>query len=64
MKYILSVVMLCMTFSLATAQEVYTSTGRSTHAKRQHKPEGFDASRLIFGGGFVLAAGDVTNLGI
>lgn len=64
MKYLLSVVMLCMSLSIATAQEVYTSSGRSTHAKRQHKPEGFDPSRLIFGGGFVLAAGDVTNLGI
>ncbi|MGN6566928.1 MAG: hypothetical protein ACTHJ0_03195, partial [Flavipsychrobacter sp.] len=53
-----------MGLSLASAQEVYTSTGRSTHAKRQHKQEGFDPSRLRFGGGFILGAGDITNLGI
>jgi len=64
MKYVLSVVMLCMGLSLASAQEVYTSTGRSTHAKKQHQKEGFDASRLIFGGGFILGAGDITNLGV
>lgn len=64
MKYVLSVVMLCMGLSMASAQEVYTSTGRSTHARKQQKKEGFDPSRLIFGGGMILGAGDITNLGI
>ena len=57
MKYIVSVLMLCLGVSLANGQEVYTSSGRSIHAKKEKKVKGFDPSRLILGGGLVAGFG-------
>jgi hypothetical protein len=49
----------------ATAQEMYTSSGRPASAKRKEKKEtGFDRDKLIIGGGIALSFGQLTNLGI
>jgi hypothetical protein len=39
------------------AQDVYTSSGRNANAKKHKKQQGFDPSRLVFGGGFVANFG-------
>ena len=50
--------MLALSVQLATAQEVYTSSGRPEYAKKkQKKQKGYDPSRLIVGGGLVAAFG-------
>jgi hypothetical protein len=68
MKYIVSVLLLCIGVNFASAQEqplMYSSSGRADHAQKKKKKEGFDPSKLIFGGGIVVAAGtDYTDLGI
>ncbi len=64
MKRLLVVILICIGFS-ASSQEVYTSSGKPANArKRQQEEKGFDASKLIFGGGLALGFGTVTNLGI
>lgn len=65
MKYIVSVLMLCLGISFANAQEVYTSSGRNVHAKKEKKVTGFDPSRLIIGGGIIASFGTgYTDAGI
>ncbi len=64
MKRLIIFICLLTGFS-ATAQEVYTSSGKSANARqREQKEKGFDASKLIFGGGMVLGFGTVTNIGV
>ncbi len=66
MKYLLTVLICCLTINLASAQEVYNSSGKP--GNRKHKEEakvkGFDPSKLVFGGGINLALGTITNVGI
>lgn len=59
-KRSLALSVLCLLFaSCALAQDVYTSSGRSSSApSRQAKQEGFDLQRLIVGGGFNLGFAD------
>lgn len=47
----------------ATAQQVYNSSGRRGNSGRPKQKGGFDASRVIFGGGVVLNFGQVTAIG-
>ena len=64
MRTILIIVMLCVGFG-ASAQEVYTSSGKPANAKKKEKkPEGFDVSRLIIGGGIGLGFGTVTSVSV
>jgi hypothetical protein len=58
MKYIISTLLLCISLASASAQEVYLSSGRPDHAqKHKTQKEGFDPSKLIFGGGLGLSIG-------
>lgn len=64
MKRILLVLLVCAGFT-ATAQEVYTSSGKPASAsKRKQKEQGFDPSKLIFGGGLQLSFGNVTSISV
>lgn len=70
MKYIVSVLLLCIGVNMATAQEVYTSSGRSANAKKkQNKHTGFDPSKLVIGANAIfdfgsVPGGTVADLGI
>lgn len=67
MRYLLLAVLFSLGFSSLSAQEVYSSSGKPINEKRKFKdePDGFDPSKIIWGGTFVLGAGSgVTNLGI
>lgn len=57
-KLITILALLGLTLS-AQAQEVYNSSGRRT-ATRAKQPEGFDPSRIIFGGGLAFGFGNNT----
>ena len=57
MKRIFVVLLLCLGFISAQAQEVYNSSGRKGEAKFAKKETGFDPSRVIFGGGLGLGFG-------
>ena len=49
----------------ASAQEVYTSSGRPANAKKkEEKQKGFDISRLVVGGGIGLGFGDITSISV
>lgn len=67
MKSILSVLLLSLGLVMhASAQEVYSSSGKPVKAikKEKEKEEKKFANRLMFGGGFSLGLGTVTNIGI
>lgn len=63
MKRILLIIALCVLGQTLQAQEVYTSSGRRNGYK-QKKDNGFDASKLIFGGGLGLSFGNVTSISV
>jgi hypothetical protein len=64
MKRIIVILMLFAGFT-ASAQEVYTSSGKPAGSKRYQKDEsGFDWSKLIVGGGLGLSFGDYTSISI
>ena len=65
MKKIIIVMLLCFGAFASDAQEVYNSSGRKgTSKKKESKPKGFDASRLILGGGAGFGFGGYTSLSI
>src|SRR6185437_14051202 len=65
MKYIISVLMVSLCISMASAQDVYTSSGRPQHAKKEQQQKGFDRDRLIFGAGAVVGFGNgYADLGV
>jgi len=67
MKYLLFGLMLTICCGTISAQEVYSSSGKPINEKRKYKadPEGFDPSKIIWGGGIILSAGTgYANLGI
>jgi hypothetical protein len=69
MKYILIAVAFCFSVSTISAQEVYSSSGKPlTQVKkdreRKAKPHGFEPNRIVFGGGFGLGIGAVTNISV
>jgi hypothetical protein len=66
MKYIAFVILVCLGMQ-ASAQEVYSSSGRpvdENNKTRVKKDKGFDASNIIFGGGFGFGFGTVTNVNV
>jgi hypothetical protein len=64
MRKLLILLMLCIGLG-ASAQEVYTSSGKPANAKkREEKKKGFDPSRLIVGGGIGLGFGDITSISV
>ncbi len=60
MKNIVLVVLLCAGFTYASAQDVYTSSGKPGYQKqtKKKKKKGYDPDRLILGGGITLNFGD------
>ncbi|RYY51454.1 MAG: hypothetical protein EOO06_00180 [Chitinophagaceae bacterium] len=67
MRYFVFTIMLYLGFGALSAQEVYSSSGKPINEKRKYKedPEGFDPSKIIWGGGIILSAGSgYANLGI
>ena len=59
MKNLILVVMLCAGFTCASAQDVYTSSGKPGYQKQtKKKKKGYDPDRLILGGGLTLNFGD------
>lgn len=66
MKNYLLVILIGIGFT-ASAQEVYTSSGRSENAikkAQKKKDKGFDKSKIIWGGGLSLSVGTITNVGV
>ncbi|MBN9482776.1 MAG: hypothetical protein BGO70_07870 [Bacteroidetes bacterium 43-93] len=64
-RYITTALLLCIGLQSAYAQEVYSSSGRPvTSEKPKSRQKGFDASRIIFGGGMGLAFGTVTDISV
>jgi len=65
MRYLIAALLLCFGLTTATAQDVYTSSGRPANAhKKQQQKKGFDVSKLVFGGSATVSLGQVTDLGI
>jgi hypothetical protein len=65
--FIVAILVLCMSFSLAQAQEVYTSSGRSmrqVEAKKKKEDKKFSADKIIVGGGLGLSFGTITNISV
>jgi hypothetical protein len=57
MKRLVWVLMLFVGVSYASAQEVYTSSGKSHYNKKVKKKKGYDPDKLIIGGGFTAMFG-------
>jgi hypothetical protein len=65
MRNILVVLLLCLGFTGATAQEVYTSSGKPGYMKKAKKHKGYDPDKLIIGGGLNLGLGSgYANVGV
>ncbi len=68
MKRIISVLFLALGLAItahAQQEEVYSSTGKPIKLnKKEEKKKGFDPQRIVFGGGFGLGFGDVTNVAV
>lgn len=64
MRYIALAILLSIGFSNLHAQEVYSSSGRPVNQKKAPAKKGFDASRIIFGGGLGFGFGNVTNISV
>ncbi len=64
MKKLLLPLLLLINFSQIDAQEIYNSSGKPGAAqyKENQTKKGFDARRLVFGGGLGLAFGTITNI--
>ncbi len=65
MRNILTICLLCFCTMAASAQEVYTSSGRPANAKKkQQKPQGFDITRLVVGGTLGIGFGNYTTIAV
>ncbi len=66
MKYVLTILVLSLGINIASAQEVYNSTGKPGHKKsKETHVKGFDPSRLVFGGGAIAGFGTgYANVGV
>lgn len=69
MKYIAFAILFCLGVHIASAQEdipVYSSSGKPVKDGKvnSRKQKGFDASRIIFGGGFGFGFGNITNVSV
>jgi len=66
-SYIIAILMLCLSFDMAQAQEVYTSSGRSmrqVQAKKKKEEQKFSPDKIIVGGGIGLSFGTITNISV
>lgn len=57
MKNVILALLLITGISYASAQEVYTSSGKPGYHKKSKKTQGYDPDRLILGGGFTAGFG-------
>jgi len=65
MKNIIFVLILCAGFTYASAQDVYTSSGKQGYHKKTKKTKGYDPDKLILGGSLNGAFGNgYVNAGI
>lgn len=71
MRYLIFAILFSLGASTASAQDVYSSSGktqaqlkREAQRKRDEKKGKFDASRMIYGGGFGLSVGQVTSIAV
>jgi len=65
MKNTVLILLLCFGFLGASAQEVYTSSGKPGYRKKPKKKKGYDPEKLIVGGGFTASiSGGYANFGI
>ena len=58
MKNLLLVSLLFVGMSYASAQDVYTSSGKPGYHKKTKKKKGYDPDKVIIGGGFTAGFGD------
>jgi hypothetical protein len=66
MRYLILAILVSLCFGTLSAQEVYSSSGKPINEKKKYKedPEGFDPSKIIWGGGIILSAGSgYANIG-
>jgi hypothetical protein len=66
-SYIIAILILCLSFDRAGAQEVYTSSGKSmrqVEAKKKKEDQKFSADKIIVGGGLGLSFGTITNISV
>ncbi len=66
-SYIIAILVLCLSFDMARAQEVYTSSGRSmrqVQAKKKKEDKKFSPDKIIVGGGIGLSFGTITDISI
>lgn len=64
MRNIVWIMILCLGVTYASAQEVYTSSGKQ-HYQKKGKKKGYDPDKLIIGGGLNGGiSGDYINVGI
>lgn len=71
MRYLIFAILFCFAATTVSAQDVYSSSGKSEAQlkreaqRRKDAQKGkFDPSRLIFGGGFGLSIGPVTSIAV
>lgn len=65
MKNIILVLLVFVGVSYASAQDVYTSSGRPGYHKKTNKQSGYDPDRLIIGGGVIASlGGGFANFGV
>jgi hypothetical protein len=65
MKNLLLAVLLFTGITYASAQDVYTSSGRSGYHKKAKKHKGYDPDKLILGGGLTASfGGGYANVGV
>src|ERR1022692_4776451 len=58
MKHIIWVLLVFVSISYASAQDVYTSSGKPGYHKKTKKVKGYDPSKLIIGGGLTAGYAD------
>jgi hypothetical protein len=58
MKKIMLIVLLFTAYNYASAQDVYTSSGKQGYQKKTKKKKGYDPDKLIIGGGLSAGFGD------
>ena len=66
MKNLILILLICTGFTYASAQEVYTSSGKPGYQKQmKKKKKGYDPDKVIIGGAFVFGFGDgFVNAGV
>jgi hypothetical protein len=55
--------LLCLTAGFANAQDVYTSSGKPVRKAQKKEEKPTFGQRLVYGGGFALGFGTITNIG-